>query len=364
MDRGRLVGVGLRVLATAVLGMGTGLLGASLRGGGGGVTPAVYTVRAPCASCAASLSSVQVQSRPDGDLFIARGRLPTTASSLRTSVRLQADGLDVTLRPDGAGGFALAQATLDGAPAVAGTVSAGVQDGAFLVMVRSGVLSHPVRFAMGTWNGSRYTSRIPARGSLLWKGAGRPSQSPTAPGSAPGDSASAWAVTALADSCPQIPFGAVPDPLTLGTLSSGRSADPRSQAVTPSVALRYAAPLVQSFKTQGPFAVVVAIATPGIPTDRGGVPVDRLGSTQLWAVWDGTTLAKAVRHFDGHQWTTLENAAAEPLTIEVNPTGVQFWWPTLRPSELAGAVLAVHGACAATGLGPNGAPAQALTGVG
>ncbi len=328
---------------------GAVMLGLALSASPPGAAPAVYTTSSSCAGCAVSLKSVQVEPRANGLLFVVRGTFPGSVAKLASSVRLQADGLDAVLEPKG-GRIELAGATLYGQPVVPHTVAAGIEHGVFLLFVHNGVLTTPVQFAVGTWNGSRYTSRLPTTGSLLWSGGRTLAHDPSGSITTAGTTAPEELVTGMADSCVAIPSGTVPAVLKIGAVSSGNRTDPRRHLPVNWAGLTYATPLAAGFGGQAPFSAAVFVDQPDRALPKTGLAIDRLGQLQFWAIWNGTQLYKAVREWNGRSWTTLVDDAADPMTLDMSEKGVTFYWPGLRPGDRVGALIAVDGGCAADGL--------------
>jgi hypothetical protein len=354
-----IVQVGLLVVEA----VGAVLLGLALNpspsSGSAQSTSASYTAPAPCSGCAVSLQSVEVQQRANGTLFVVKGTLPKAPDELGTSVKIEAQGLDAVLRPQG-DGFALSHATFDGQPMVAGTIAAAIQNGALLLFVRNGVLTTPTQFALGTWNGSAYVSRLPQTGTLVWTPGSALSHGPAA---VPTPSADENLVTGMAHSCPTIPFGTTPADLALGDLSSGNATDPRRMVPVNFVGVSYAKPLPLGFRSEPPFSAAIVVEQQGSSLPAGGLAVDRMGQVQLWAVWDGTNLHKALRQWNGSGWSTLVDASANDLTLDMSSNGVTFFWPGLKPGEHAAALLAVDGGCAAAGISSAGHASTALIGL-
>jgi len=358
----------VRVLLIAVELVGGVLLGMALNSSASPPPPAesaVYATTNPCLTCQVILGTVQVEQRDNGVLFVVRGRLPSSLAGLTSAIRLQADGLDVVLSP-AHGTVVLSHAVLNGRPLDPSMIAAGIQDDALLLFVRQGVLTQPVQFALGTWNGSIYASRLPTSGTLVWSAQGLAhdtnSAASSSTSSTPSTSAAETAVTSMADTCASIPSGQAPAALAIGAIASGNRTDPRRLVPVNWVGLTYATPLPgQGFRAQPPYSATIVIDEPGKQLPRTGPAIDRLGELQFWAIWNGTQLAKAVREWNGSNWTTLVDAAADPMTLDMSSTGVTFYWPGLRAGDRAAAVIAVDGGCSAYGLSAAGRATVAVT---
>ena len=216
-------------------GLGAGLLAFGVTRGltarPAGAT-AAFTDRQACAGCPAgiSLDSVEVQARRGSTLFILRGKLPTSADTLKASVRLVANDTELVLTSHGSqNAFEVTRALRGGAPIAGGTVGASIQQGALLIDVAP-PLASPVAFEVGFWSGSGYTGRLPRSGRLAWAGRGVSTALASAPVSSPTPSPDD--LTAVVGACPTIPGGGAVPPISPSAASAARP-HPRTRAPMP-----------------------------------------------------------------------------------------------------------------------------------
>lgn len=343
-----------------------------------------------CADCppGVALERVQVQAREGSILFAVGGTLPATVAELPADVRLEANDVEIVLRP-GVGGFHIVTATKGGAPIPAGSLAAGIADGHLVVDVGDNVLSPPVNFAIGLWDGAAYRGRVPAAGLLAWTGSGAPqaattvtaappvAASPTAaptataapatgaPVSAPPAGASPTAprrvnVTVFGASCRDLAEGALPAELVPTGVATGVDPDPRSGVATRWISTAFAGTLPSDPTRIEAFSVTVIVQRPGSADGSGRRLVDGAGSIQLWAYWDGGAMHKATRTWNGSEWVLRTGEEAEPLTVTLRTRSLAVFWDGLRPGDRYGALVAASGGCRAAGLDAALQPQQRI----
>jgi hypothetical protein len=170
-------------------------------GGGNDTAPATsnrYLERAPCENCPVAIDSAEVQSREGSTLFVFGGGWPGAIGDIPGDLRLSADDLDVTLRPNAdAGAFEIL-----GRGIQPESIAVGLQDGALLIDLADGVVSAPIRFAVGLVDDDGYTARLPREGLLEWTGSGAPhrvSEEPSEPEAPPEEEPDGETPEAFAD---------------------------------------------------------------------------------------------------------------------------------------------------------------------
>jgi hypothetical protein len=162
------------VAAVALLGIGGFLAAYGLFSGGDSSAPVsrTYVERTACESCPVAIESVEVQERQGSTLFVFQGDWPASIAEVPADVRLEANDFEVVLRPNAeAEAFEIAEGSAAASP---DTVAAGIVDGSLLVNLADGVVSTPVDFVFGLWDGQEFTARLPRSGELTWNGTGAP----------------------------------------------------------------------------------------------------------------------------------------------------------------------------------------------
>lgn len=338
---------------------------------------AVYRAGA-CAGCpaGASLETVQVQDRDGSVLFAVGGSLPSTPAGLPADVRIEANDLDVILRPDAAG-FLVVSATKGGAALPPNALAAGITDGHLVVDLRDEAIAAPVQFAIGLWKDGAYQGRIPATGRLEWVGQGAPralaAAAPTPSGAvatatataaptvatAPAATAASIDVMAPAGRCTSFTAELPPFPRPQ-TVTSGQGPDPRTNVSTPFISTTFAGPVPTEASSRAPFSVTVVLSRAGQGTSDGTRAIDRTGSMQLWAYWDGTTMHKAIRTWTGTSWQVRTNTAADELTVALRAQSLAVYWNGLRAGDQYGSIVAAAGGCRSIGTDDRGRPQQRI----
>lgn len=159
-------------------------------------------------------------------------------------------------------------------------------------------------------------------------------------------------ILALADKCDVFPSGTVPPNLTPRHIVTSSARDPRTGQTLPVAAVRMDGDMgVSGNVLDSPpftvtFALLPAVGEPG----RGDRLTDRIGAVQLWAFWDGDSLHKAVRTWDGSRWTIVSDGDADDLTTVAGRLGMSFFWAGIADGERYGAFVATPDGCVAEGL--------------
>lgn len=152
-------------------------------------------------------------------------------------------------------------------------------------------------------------------------------------------------LTALAAECAVVPQGDVPgwrpsDP------TSGVAPHPDTGDPARSLAVR-----LEGFtRVEGspPFSLAAVIEQSGREVGSGSAAIDALGSAQLWARWDGSTLHRGVRTWDGTAWVMRQGSAASDLAVVFSSASARFFWTSLESGDGFEFVLASDGACEST----------------
>lgn len=377
---GRLaIGIALQLIGSLLISF---TLTFALRAAAGSAqaSSAYYTDGCPGCPPGLALTSVEVQKREGSTLFVIGGTWPSSVAELRHDVRLVANDVDVVLRPHG-DAFEVVRATRDLAPIPLQSLAAGIQSGYLVIDLSDPLVAAPIDLSFGLWADGTYAGRVPATGTLRWEGKGAPraalaaTASPAAsrvpvssPAVTPTAAAATPAATAaprrldptiLAGTCTAIPTGTVASYLVLDRVGAGVDADPRTQAPTPWVGAAGPGQIpAQADRRELSFAAVVT--RPGRPNGTGPRAIDRMGSTQLWAYWDGTALHKGLRVWNGTAWDLKVDADADAMTLALRQNGVVFYWAGLAPGDRFGFVSAEVGACRGVALDATGAPTETI----
>jgi hypothetical protein len=161
-----------------------------------------------------------------------------------------------------------------------------------------------------------------------------------------------------AESCSSLPSGQVAPALAISSTSSGIGIDPASGYGTSSVSVTLSGAV-------GPrtpaFALVTAVLPYGATSPTSGSAIDRAGTVQLVAGWDGRHWYGGLRSWSGSAWSGLSNAQGASVDVVQNGRVVTVFWTGLTSGDRYGVVVATSGGCAAAGLS-GGSPSTAYNG--
>lgn len=176
----------------------------------------------------------------------------------------------------------------------------------------------------------------------------RPAQEEPARPSSEGTAAKQDPILRLADACKTIPSGDLPPGLTPVQVLTGTERDPRTGKTLPATEVQMAGDLGSSGAVldSEPFSVTLALLPGGGAPGSGDRLIDRIGSVQLWAFWDGKGLHKAVRKWDGSRWQMVSDSAADDLTAVGARGGLRFFWAGLDTGGSPQAFVATSDGCA------------------
>lgn len=191
-----------------------------------------------------------------------------------------------------------------------------------------------------------------------------PPSATTAPATLPASdlpTASGVDVVAPAEACTAIPSGKLPSGLAAVSSASGIGSDPVAGYSNPFVSVRLASAVGTGTPAFDLIAVVLpyqatlpaasATASPSAP------PVDRAGTLQLVAYWNGSSWVGALRSWSGAAWG-LTIAAGSGVNISQNGATVTLFWQGLAPGDKYGVIVASAAGCADLGLSSALAPEQ------
>jgi hypothetical protein len=328
------------------------------------VSTTAYASTGACSGCPAGtrLDSVEVQSRQGSTLFVLRGQWPRSIDAFGVDVCLDVGDTRIALKPHGSEGvFDTTVSTTSQAvttPPLAEAIATSLQGDALLVDLQPSLQpSVPILFDVALCSSTGMTlQRLPSSGELRWRGSGAPmpvamtvQSSPSSPDPA-----------ALPGACNGVPSGSVPAFLQMTGSSAAVQTDPRTRIATQEVTTTLAASPVP---LSAPFSIAALVLPEGTASVLGATRViDRVGTEQLYAFYDGQHLHKALRTFANGVWTTLIDSAASAMTIALEQGSASFFWSGIHPGDHVGFITAGSAGCGAFGLNAVFVPQLTVTG--
>jgi len=161
-------------------------------------------------------------------------------------------------------------------------------------------------------------------------------------------------VLAPAASCSTIPSGQVPSELAVTSSTSGIGTDPAVGYSQPYITAQLAGTVKSGTATFSLIAVVLPFQATAPPTSP---PVDRAGTLQLIAYWDGSHWYGALRSWSGTAWT-LSAGASSGVSVVQSGTAVSLFWQGLASGDKYGVIIASSSGCDDQGLSSTLAPEQ------
>ncbi len=155
--------------------------------------------------------------------------------------------------------------------------------------------------------------------------------------------------------CPALPTGHLPSALMPSGASSGIAIDPQSGYSTPYVSVTLAQPV----SAQSPsLAVVIPVLQYGAGAPNSGGPLDRAGTVQLIAFWDGRHWYAAIRSWSGSSWSAPSDTTTPGIDVSQSARTVTLFWMGLTPGDRYGGVVASGGSCAVVDLSSSLSPTR------
>lgn len=161
-------------------------------------------------------------------------------------------------------------------------------------------------------------------------------------------------VLAPLQACTTIPSGKLASGLSIASSSSGIGVDPASGYTIPFVGVKLAGTVGAGTPA---FSLVAAILPSGVAPPSSGPAVDRAGTFQLIAYWDGSHWHGALRSWSGTAWTLAVNSSAG-VDVAASSTSISLYWQGLVPGDLYGVIVAGPGGCADQGMSSALSPQQ------
>jgi hypothetical protein len=194
---------------------------------------------------------------------------------------------------------------------------------------------------------------------------------PTAPGAVaspaqatlpPSDLPSGSPANVLAPvaACTTLPSGKLPTGLTLDSTTSGIGTDPAAGYSNPFITIQLSGTVQPSTPAFSLIAAVLpfdATAPASATASATSGPVDRAGTLQLIAYWDGSQEHGALRNWSGSAWS-LSVDTASGVDVVQNGPAVTLYWEGLAAGDKYGVIVASSTGCADLGLSSTLVPEQ------
>jgi hypothetical protein len=194
---------------------------------------------------------------------------------------------------------------------------------------------------------------------------------PTAPGAVaspaqatlpPSDLPSGSPANVLAPvaACTTLPSGKLPTGLTLDSTTSGIGTDPAAGYSNPFITIQLSGTVQPSTPAFSLIAAVLpfdATAPASATASATSGPVDRAGTLQLIAYWDGSQWHGALRNWSGSAWS-LSVDTASGVDVVQNGPAVTLYWEGLAAGDKYGVIVASSTGCADLGLSSTLVPEQ------
>jgi hypothetical protein len=173
-------------------------------------------------------------------------------------------------------------------------------------------------------------------------------------------------VLGLAEACASVPSGQVPPGLDIASTTTGIGTDPVAGYSNPYISVRLAETIGSGTP---PFSLIAVIlpfgstAPASTPLPKGASPspapsaLDRAGTMQLIAYWDGTRWVGALRIWSGSVWALTVDAGSGVDTAQVGST-VTIYSQGLTAGDKYGVIVATSAGCADQGMTPALVPDQ------
>lgn len=153
-------------------------------------------------------------------------------------------------------------------------------------------------------------------------------------------------VLAPVAACTAIPTGKVPTALALASTTSGIGTDPAVGYSNPYVATHLAGTVGSGTAA---FSLVTAVLPYQATAPATSPPIDRAGTVQLIAYWNGSAWVGALRSWSGSSWTLSVGTTSGVDVIQAG-TVVTVYWQGLVEGDKYGVVVASTSGCAALGM--------------
>jgi hypothetical protein len=160
-------------------------------------------------------------------------------------------------------------------------------------------------------------------------------------------------VLAPAAACTALPTGQVPAALALSSAASGLGSDPDASGYTnPDVSVHLAGTVGSATPA---LSLIVAVLPYQATAPTTGVPVNRAGTLQLIAYWDGSRWHGALRSWSGSAWT-LPTGAGSQVDVVQTGTVVTLFWQGLVTGDKYGVIVTTGTGCADLAMSSTLAP--------
>ena len=167
-------------------------------------------------------------------------------------------------------------------------------------------------------------------------------------------------VLAPVAACTRLPSGQLPTGLSLASTTSGIGTDPAVGYSNPFITIQMSGTVQSSTPAFSLIAAVLpfdATAPPSAAASAPSGPVDRAGTLQLIAYWNGSQWHGALRNWSGSAWS-LSVDTASGVDVVQNGPAVTLYWEGLAAGDKYGVIVASSTGCADLGLSSSLVPEQ------
>jgi hypothetical protein len=167
-------------------------------------------------------------------------------------------------------------------------------------------------------------------------------------------------VLAPVTSCTTLPSGKLPTGLALTSTSSGIGTDPAVGYSNPFISIELTGGVQPATPALSLIAAILpfhSTAPPSATASPNNQLINRAGTLQLIAYWDGSRWHGALRTWSGSAWSLLVGAASGVDVVQ-NGAAVTLYWEGLASGDKYGVIIATSGGCADLGMSPALLPGQ------
>ncbi|MGA8014654.1 MAG: hypothetical protein WCB85_01905, partial [Candidatus Dormiibacterota bacterium] len=190
-------------------------------------------------------------------------------------------------------------------------------------------------------------------------GPAAPTPAPTPPPSSVATVGPLPTLFAAAESCSSIPTGQVPSSLSITSTASGIGTDPATGFGTPYVSITLASPVRPSTPS---VTLITAVLPYSATAPTSGSPIDRAGTVQLVAGWEGGDWYGGLRSWSAPAWSSLSDPSSTPVDVTQNGDVVTVYWNGLTNGDRFGVVVATSTGCTALDLSGGTSPTATYAG--
>jgi hypothetical protein len=167
-------------------------------------------------------------------------------------------------------------------------------------------------------------------------------------------------VLAPVSACKTLPSGQLPTGIALASTTSGIGTDPAVGYSNPFITIQMKGAVQSSTPAFSLIAGVLpfnSTAPSSATASATSGPVDRVGTLQLIAYWNGSQWHGALRNWSGSAWS-LSVDAASGIDIVQNGPAITLYWEGLAAGDKYGVIVASSTGCADLELSSTLVPEQ------